>query len=54
MDMASMAKMCLWVPCAAKVEQSKFDIAQLHARPELAAEQRMSDDASGNVEVRVF
>lgn len=30
----------------------KFDTTQLHARPELAAEQRMVDDASGEVEVR--
>lgn len=37
---------------AAKVEQVKFDTTQLHARPELAAEQRMVDDASGDVEVR--
>lgn len=36
---------------AAKVEQVKFDTAQLHARPELAAEQRMVDDASGEIEV---
>lgn len=35
----------------AKVDQVKFDITQLHARPELAAEQRMVDDASGTVEV---
>uniref|UniRef100_A0A8B9QDK6 Villin like n=1 Tax=Apteryx owenii TaxID=8824 RepID=A0A8B9QDK6_APTOW len=35
----------------AKVEQVKFDTTQLHARPELAAEQRMVDDASGDVEV---
>uniref|UniRef100_A0A7M4E4R1 Villin like n=1 Tax=Crocodylus porosus TaxID=8502 RepID=A0A7M4E4R1_CROPO len=35
----------------AKVDQVKFDVAQLHARPELAAEQRMADDASGKVEV---
>ncbi|XP_077159180.1 villin-like protein [Paroedura picta] len=35
----------------AKVDQVKFDFAQLHARPELAAEQRMADDASGKVEV---
>lgn len=37
---------------AAKVEQVKFDTTQLHARPELAAEQRMVDDASGEIEVR--
>uniref|UniRef100_A0ABM5GMP5 Villin-like protein n=1 Tax=Pogona vitticeps TaxID=103695 RepID=A0ABM5GMP5_9SAUR len=35
----------------AKVEQVQFDVTQLHARPELAAEQRMVDDASGKVEV---
>uniref|UniRef100_A0A663M6M5 Villin like n=1 Tax=Athene cunicularia TaxID=194338 RepID=A0A663M6M5_ATHCN len=35
----------------AKVEQVKFDTTQLHARPELAAEQRMVDDASGEIEV---
>lgn len=35
----------------AKVDQVKFDINQLYARPELAAEQRMVDDASGNVQV---
>jgi len=39
---------------AAKVEQVKFDTTQLHARPELAAEQRMVDDASGEIEVRVL
>lgn len=36
----------------AKVEQVKFDTTQLHARPELAAEQRMVDDASGEIQVR--
>ncbi|CAI9540027.1 unnamed protein product, partial [Staurois parvus] len=35
----------------AKVDQVKFDINQLYARPELAAEQRMVDDASGNVQI---
>uniref|UniRef100_A0A8D2LHS8 Villin like n=1 Tax=Varanus komodoensis TaxID=61221 RepID=A0A8D2LHS8_VARKO len=35
----------------AKVDQLKFDITELHARPELAAEERMADDASGKVEV---
>ncbi|XP_053323586.1 villin-like protein [Spea bombifrons] len=35
----------------AKVDQVKFDINELYARPELAAEQRMVDDASGTVEV---
>ncbi|KAM8823098.1 villin-1 isoform 3-T3 [Spinachia spinachia] len=35
----------------AKVEQVKFDVMELHARPELAAQQRMVDDASGDVKV---
>ncbi|XP_069771040.1 advillin [Narcine bancroftii] len=35
----------------AKVEQTKFDTTLLHARPELAAQCRMVDDASGKVEV---
>ncbi|XP_020501097.2 villin-1 isoform X2 [Labrus bergylta] len=35
----------------AKVEQVKFDVMQLHARPELAAKQRMVDDATGDVKV---
>lgn len=36
----------------AKVDQLKFDVMQLHARPELAAQQRMVDDASGDVKVK--
>ncbi|XP_074549430.1 villin-1 [Halichoeres trimaculatus] len=35
----------------AKVEQVKFDVMQLHARPEFAAKQRMVDDGSGDVKV---
>uniref|UniRef100_A0A673CEP1 Villin-like n=1 Tax=Sphaeramia orbicularis TaxID=375764 RepID=A0A673CEP1_9TELE len=35
----------------AKVDQVKFDVMELHARPELAAKQRMVDDASGDVKV---
>ncbi|KAJ8375007.1 hypothetical protein SKAU_G00055870 [Synaphobranchus kaupii] len=35
----------------AKVSQDKFDIMELHALPELAAQQRMVDDASGEVQV---
>ncbi|CAL8294161.1 unnamed protein product [Lota lota] len=35
----------------AKVEQVKFNVMELHARPELAAEQRMVDDASGDVKI---
>lgn len=36
----------------AKVEQVKFDVMELHARPELAAQQHMVDDGSGEVKVR--
>lgn len=46
---------CGWVENfvhAAKVDQAKFDVMQLHARPELAAQHRMVDDASGDVTVR--
>ncbi|KAK1885026.1 Advillin [Dissostichus eleginoides] len=35
----------------AKVEQVRFDVMELHARPELAAQQRMVDDGSGDVKV---
>ncbi|XP_036934717.1 villin-1 isoform X2 [Acanthopagrus latus] len=35
----------------AKVDQAKFDVMQLHARPELAAQHRMVDDGSGDVTV---
>uniref|UniRef100_A0A670ZXN3 Villin like n=1 Tax=Pseudonaja textilis TaxID=8673 RepID=A0A670ZXN3_PSETE len=35
----------------AKVDQTKFDITQLYMTPEVAAEERMADDASGKVEV---
>uniref|UniRef100_A0AAY4B097 HP domain-containing protein n=1 Tax=Denticeps clupeoides TaxID=299321 RepID=A0AAY4B097_9TELE len=35
----------------AKVDQAKFDVMELHARPELAAQQRMVDDASGEVKI---
>lgn len=35
----------------AKVEQVKFNIMELHARPDLAAKQRMVDDASGDVKI---
>lgn len=36
-----------------KIDQAKFDVMQLHARPELAARHHMVDDASGDVNVRV-
>ncbi|XP_036400922.1 villin-1 [Megalops cyprinoides] len=35
----------------AKVEQIKFDATSMHARPDLAAQQRMVDDGSGEAEV---
>ncbi|XP_067843081.1 villin-1-like [Heptranchias perlo] len=35
----------------AKVEQVKFDAAEMHAKPELAAREQMVDDGSGEVEV---
>ncbi|NWH36962.1 VILI protein, partial [Chloropsis hardwickii] len=35
----------------AKVEQVKFDATTLHAKPQLAAQQKMVDDGSGEVEV---
>ncbi|NXI71371.1 VILI protein, partial [Anseranas semipalmata] len=35
----------------AKVEQVKFDATTLHAKPEMAAQQKMVDDGSGEVEV---
>lgn len=36
---------------AAKVDQVKFDVMELHAQPNLAAQERMVDDASGDVQV---
>lgn len=36
----------------AKVDQVKFDVMELHARPELAAQQHMVDDGSGEVKVQ--
>lgn len=42
----------VWVLPAAKVDSNaKFDVMQLHARPELAAQYRMVDDACGDVKV---
>lgn len=35
----------------AKVEQIKFDVTSMHARPDIAAQQKMVDDGSGEVEV---
>ncbi|NXX83103.1 VILI protein, partial [Urocolius indicus] len=35
----------------AKVEQVKFDATSLHAKPQMAAQQKMVDDGSGEVEV---
>lgn len=35
---------------AAKVDQVKFDVMELHAQPKLAAQERMVDDASGHIQ----
>ncbi|XP_065114195.1 advillin isoform X2 [Paramisgurnus dabryanus] len=35
----------------AKVDQVKFDVMELHAQPKLAAQERMVDDASGEVQI---
>ncbi|TRZ01849.1 hypothetical protein DNTS_007154 [Danionella cerebrum] len=35
----------------AKVDQVKFDVMELHAQPKLAAQERMVDDASGDVQI---
>lgn len=37
---------------AAKIFQDKFDVTLLHAKPEVAAQERMVDDGNGKVEVR--
>lgn len=42
---------CTLVVHTAKVDQGKFNVMELHARPELAAQQRMVDDASGDIKV---
>lgn len=42
----------LFICRPAKVDQVKFDVMELHARPELAAQQHMVDDGSGEVKVR--
>jgi autotransporter adhesin len=42
----------LFFPCAAKVEQVKFDATSMHARPDLAAQHKMVDDGTGETEVR--
>ncbi|XP_006867873.1 PREDICTED: villin-1 isoform X2 [Chrysochloris asiatica] len=39
------------VGSVAKVEQVKFDAASMHVKPQLAAQQKMVDDGSGEVEV---
>lgn len=42
----------LWfLHSVAKVEQVKFDATSMHARPDLAAQQKMVDDGTGEVEV---
>lgn len=36
---------------AAKVEQVKFNVMELHAYPDMAAKQHLVDDGSGEVKV---
>lgn len=44
---------CVLIQCLiAKVDQVKFNVMELHAEPKLAAQERMVDDASGEVKVR--
>lgn len=40
------------VPPLGKLLQVKLDVGKLHSQPELAAQLRMVDDASGSVQVR--
>ena len=40
------------MPRLGKPLQVKLDVGKLHSRPELAAQLRMLDDASGSVQVR--
>uniref|UniRef100_A0A8C6XJX7 Villin like n=1 Tax=Naja naja TaxID=35670 RepID=A0A8C6XJX7_NAJNA len=47
----ALLKLSILVLPVAKVDQAKFDITQLYMTPEVAAEERMADDASGKVEV---
>lgn len=37
----------------AKVEQVKFDATSMHVQPQVAAQQKMVDDGSGEVQVSV-
>ncbi|XP_005395703.1 PREDICTED: villin-1 [Chinchilla lanigera] len=39
------------VGSVAKVEQVKFDVASMHVQPQVAAQQKMVDDGSGEVQV---
>lgn len=38
-------------PTLAKVEQVKFDATSMHVKPQVAAQQKMVDDGSGEVQV---
>lgn len=38
-------------PTPAKVEQVKFDATSMHVQPQVAAQQKMVDDGSGEVQV---
>lgn len=43
-----------WIPLTpAKVEQVKFDATSMHVQPQVAAQQKMVDDGSGEVQVCV-
>ena len=43
--------LCLTTAQLVQVEKTKFDVTTLHSQPKLAAQQRMVDDGSGQVDV---
>lgn len=46
---------CVLIQCLiAKVDQVKFNVMELHAEPKLAAQERMVDDASGEIKVHAI
>lgn len=42
----------LFIFLSATVRQEKFDVSLMHEKPEIAAQERMVDDGTGQVEVR--
>ena len=42
---------CLTTAQLIQVEKTKFDVTTLHSQPKLAAQQRMVDDGSGQVDI---